>query len=44
VTLATVTADGYFRKLNAAYSALSSEFLKSVLLALSISSLDLSGG
>ena len=44
LTVAAVTADGYFKYPNAAYSALSSEFLKSVLLALSTSSRDFPGG
>ncbi len=44
VTDSTVTAFGYFRYDSAAYSALSSEALKSLVLALSISSFDLSGG
>ena len=44
VTVATVTAGGYFRNPRAAYSALSSDCLKSALLALSTSSRDLPGG
>ena len=44
VTVSTVTAFGYFRYASAAYSALSSDRLKSLLLSLSISSFDLSGG